>query len=59
MFRVIIPKASFKELEKIGPENQKLIYSKIKDLQAGDFKADKALKGKRKESIQSERAIIE
>ena len=48
MFKIIIPKASFKELEKIDIENQKLIYSKIKDLEAGNFTSDKALKGKHK-----------
>ncbi len=48
MFKIIIPKASFKELEKIDIENQKQIYSKIKDLEAGNFTSDKALKGKHK-----------
>ena len=48
MFKIILPKASFKELEKIDIENQKLIYSKIKDLEAGNFTSDKALKGKHK-----------
>ena len=48
MFKIIIPKASFKELEKINIENQKLIYSKIKDLETGNFTSDKALKGKHK-----------
>jgi mRNA interferase RelE/StbE len=48
MFKIIIPKASFKELEKIDFENQKLIYSKIQDLQKGLFTTDKALKGKHK-----------
>jgi mRNA interferase RelE/StbE len=48
MFKIIIPKATFKELEKIDSENQKLIYLKIKDLEAGVFTADKALKGKHK-----------
>jgi len=48
MFKIILPKASFKELEKIDTENQKLIYSKIKDLEAGNFTSDKALKGKHK-----------
>jgi len=31
MFKVIIPKAPFKELEKIDKINQKLIFEKIKD----------------------------
>ena len=48
MFKVIIPKATFKELEKIDFENQKLVFSKIKDLEAGVFDTDKALKGKHK-----------
>jgi len=48
MFRIIIPKATFKELEKIDSENQKLVYSKIKDLEAGVFTSDKALQGKHK-----------
>ena len=48
MFKVIIPKATFKELEKIDSENQKLVYSKILDLEKGLFTTDKALKGKHK-----------
>ena len=48
MYKVIVPKASFKELEKIDSENQKLIYSKIQDLEKGIFTSDKALKGKHK-----------
>lgn len=32
MFKVIVPKATFKELEKIDTINQKLIFEKIKDL---------------------------
>jgi mRNA interferase RelE/StbE len=48
MFRVIIPKTAFKELEKIDPENQKLVFSKIKDLEQGIFTSDKALKGQHK-----------
>lgn len=48
MFRVIIPKAAFKELEKIDSQNQKLIFSKIQDLEKGLFTTDKALKGKHK-----------
>lgn len=46
MFKIIIPKVTFKELEKIDSENQKLVFSKIKDLEAGVFTNDKALKGK-------------
>ena len=48
MFRVIVPKATFKELEKIDTQNQKLIFEKIKDLEVGNFSNDKALKGKYK-----------
>ena len=48
MFKVIIPKATFKELEKIDLENQKLVFSKIKDLESGIFISDKSLKGKHK-----------
>lgn len=48
MYKIIIPKATFKELEKIDFENQKLIYSKIKDLESGNFANDKPLKGKHK-----------
>ena len=48
MYKVIIPKLAFKELSKIDKDNQKLIYDKIKDLEKGIFKNDKALKGKYK-----------
>ena len=48
MFKVMVPKAAFKELEKIDSENQKLVFSKIKDLEEGIFTSDKALKGKHK-----------
>jgi mRNA interferase RelE/StbE len=48
MFKIIIPKAAFKELEKIDPQNRQLIYLKLKDLEAGNFTSDKALKGKHK-----------
>lgn len=48
MFKIIIPKATLKELEKIDFENQKLIYSKIQELEKGIFTSDKALKGKHK-----------
>jgi mRNA interferase RelE/StbE len=48
MFKVIFPKTAFKELEKIDAENQKLIFEKIKDLEAGNFAKDKTLKGKHK-----------
>ena len=48
MFKIIFPKTAFKELEKIDSENQKLIFEKIKDLEAGNFAKDKTLKGKHK-----------
>ena len=48
MFKIIIPKATFKELEKIDTVNQKLIFEKIKDLEVGNFSNDKALKGRHK-----------
>jgi len=48
MFKVIVPKATFKELEKIDTQNQKLIFEKIKNLKMGNFSTDKALKGKYK-----------
>ena len=48
MFKVIVPKATFKELEKIDTQNQKLIFEKIKDLEIGNFSTDKALMGKHK-----------
>ena len=48
MFKIIIPKATVKELEKIDSENQKLVFLKIKDLEKGIFTSDKALKGKHK-----------
>jgi len=48
MFKVIVPKAAFKELEKIDAQNQKFIFEKIKDLEMGKFSNDKALKGKHK-----------
>ncbi|MDF1884498.1 type II toxin-antitoxin system RelE/ParE family toxin [Sulfurimonas sp. SAG-AH-194-C21] len=48
MYKVIVPKAPFKELEKIDNINQKLIFEKIRDLEVGNFSNDKALKGKHK-----------
>jgi mRNA interferase RelE/StbE len=48
MYKVIIPKAVFKELEAVGSENQKLIWIKIKDLESGIFNSDKPLKGSHK-----------
>ncbi len=46
MFKIIVPKAALKELEKIDTQNQKLIFEKIKDLEKGNFSADKVLKGR-------------
>jgi len=48
MFKIIVPKATFKELEKIDGQNQKLIFEKIKELEKGNFTTDKALKGRHK-----------
>jgi len=48
MFKIIVPKATFKELEKIDTQNKKLIFEKIKDLERGNFSNDKSLKGKHK-----------
>jgi len=48
MFKIIIPKPVFKELEKIDKTDQKLIFEKIKDLQNGNFTNDKSLHGKYK-----------
>ena len=48
MFKIIIPKPVFKELERIDKTNQKLIFEKIKDLKNGNFTNDKPLKGKYK-----------
>ena len=48
MYKIIVPKAVFKELEKIDKKNQQLIYEKLKDLEKGEFAGDKPLKGKYK-----------
>ncbi len=48
MYKIIVPKAVFKELEKIDKQDQHLVYNKIKELEAGNFSTDKALKGKHK-----------
>jgi len=48
MFKIIIPKPVFKELEKIDKTDQKLIFEKIKDLQNSNFANDKSLHGKYK-----------
>jgi len=48
MYKVVVPKYVVKELEKIDKPNQRLIYTKIKDLESGYFSSDKPLKGKHK-----------
>jgi len=48
MFKIIIPKYALKELQKIDKENQQFIFNKIKDLEAGIFTGDEALKGTHK-----------
>jgi mRNA interferase RelE/StbE len=48
MFKVIIPKPTFKELSAINKTDQQLVFDKIKDLENGIFSNDKALKGKHK-----------
>ena len=37
MFKVIIPKIVFKELEKIDTTDRQLVFDKIKDLENGYF----------------------
>ena len=46
MYKVIVEKSAFNELEKIDRQNQLSIWLKIKQLEQGDFSNDKALKGK-------------
>lgn len=48
MYKVIVPKAAFKELEKLDKRNRRFVYEKIKELEAGNFTGDKPLKGKHK-----------
>ena len=48
MFKVIVPKIVFKELEKIDTTDRQLVFDKIKDLEKGHFEKDKALQGKYK-----------
>jgi len=48
MFKIIIPKPVFKELEKLNTEDRRLVYSKIQDLEKGHFANDKPLKGRHK-----------
>lgn len=46
MFKVIIPKIVFKELEKIDTTDKQLVFDKLKDLEKGHFENDKYLQGK-------------
>ena len=48
MYKVIVSKHALKELSKIDKQDQKLIYTKLKDLENAIFTNDKALKGKHK-----------
>ena len=48
MYQVVVPKHVLKELEKIDKPNQRLIYTKMRDLEKGYFSKDKLLKGKHK-----------
>ena len=48
MFKVIVPKIVFKELEKIDTTDRQLVFDKIKDLEKGHFENDKTLQGKHK-----------
>jgi mRNA interferase RelE/StbE len=48
MFKVIIPKIVFKELEKIDNTDRQLVFEKLKDLEKGHFENDKSLQGKYK-----------
>jgi len=46
MYKVVVPKPVLKELEKMTVQNQKLVFSKIRDLENGHFANDKPLKGR-------------
>lgn len=48
MYKVAFEKEAEKEFLKLNPQDQKLIASKILDLQSGHFSNDKALKGRHK-----------
>ena len=48
MYKIAFDKEAEKEFLKLNPTAQKLIASKIMDLQNGNFSNDKALKGKHK-----------
>ena len=48
MYKVVFHKEAQKEFLKINKKDQELISTKLLDLQEGDFKGDKSLKGKHK-----------
>lgn len=48
MYKVVFHKEAQKEFLKILKSDQELISTKLLDLQEGDFKGDKSLKGKHK-----------
>ncbi len=48
MYKVVFHKEAQKEFLKINKNDQELISTKLLDLQEGDFKGDKSLKGKHK-----------
>lgn len=48
MYKVVFHKEAQKEFLKILKNDQELISTKLLDLQEGDFKGDKSLKGKHK-----------
>ncbi len=48
MYKVVFHKEAQKEFLKINKNDQELISTKLLDLQQGDFKGDKSLKGKHK-----------
>ncbi|MDX9797158.1 MAG: type II toxin-antitoxin system RelE/ParE family toxin [Arcobacteraceae bacterium] len=48
MYKVVFHKEAQKEFLKINKKEQELISTKLLDLQEGDFKGDKSLKGKHK-----------
>jgi mRNA interferase RelE/StbE len=48
MYKIIVAKIIFKELEKIDSINRQLVFDKIKDLENGHFINDKPLQSKHK-----------
>ena len=48
MYKVAFEKDAEKEFLKLDPQAQKLVATKILDLQSGNFANDKALQGKHK-----------